>query len=99
MAARVFTLAGAADRLAASVKKRFGTQPRKPSISPRLFKVRWKKKKHCPFQQMGEVRFYALTDAGVFSAKAPEADLRAGRGPFASLSDAMQQVITAYRIH
>ena len=56
-------------------------------------------KKTFPLPAMGEVRFYALTDAGVFSAKAPEADLQAGRGPFASLSDAMQQVITAYRIH
>ena len=52
-----------------------------------------------PLPQTGYVEFYALTDDGVFSAQVPEADLRAGRGPFSNLGNAMQEVITAYRIH
>lgn len=52
-----------------------------------------------PLPATGDVEFYALTDAGVFRAEVPEADLRGGRGPFVSLGSAMQEVITAYRIH
>ena len=52
-----------------------------------------------PLPATGDVEFYALTDAGVFNANVREADLRTGRGPFISLGNAMQEVITAYRIH
>jgi hypothetical protein len=52
-----------------------------------------------PLPGTGEVEFYALTDAGVFTANVPEADLRAGRGPFSNLGNAMQEIIAAYRIH
>jgi hypothetical protein len=58
-----------------------------------------KESKSFPLPQTGYVGFYALTDSGVFSEQVPEADLRAGRSPFSSLGNAMQEVITAYRIH
>jgi hypothetical protein len=51
-----------------------------------------------PIPDVGQVQFYVLTDAGVFAATVPEADLRAGRGPFSNLGNAMQEVVTAYRV-
>ncbi len=48
--------------------------------------------------ETGQVTFYALTDAGVFTASAKEADLREGKTDFAKLGNAMQQVVTEYRI-
>jgi hypothetical protein len=51
-----------------------------------------------PLPQPGEVTFYALTDNGVFTASALEADLKSGRSPFSKLSNAAQEVITQYRL-
>ena len=50
-----------------------------------------------PLPNRGEVAFYALTDAGVFSANVSEADLSAHRSPFLRLGDALQAIITEYR--
>jgi hypothetical protein len=46
----------------------------------------------------GEIIFYALTDAGIFTASAPEADLSAQNHPLAHLADALQEIITQYRL-
>lgn len=46
----------------------------------------------------GEVIFYALTDAGTFTASARESELREADHPFLRLGNAMQNVITQYRI-
>jgi len=51
-----------------------------------------------PLPEPGEVRFYTLTDDGVYTAAAAEADLRKGTSPLASLGNAMQGVVTQYRI-
>lgn len=51
-----------------------------------------------PLPDTGEVTFYALTDAGVYTTSAKEADLREGKTSFAKLGNAMQQVVTEYRI-
>jgi hypothetical protein len=49
-----------------------------------------------PLPQNGEVRFYLLTDRGVFSASAPEQELRSNRHPLSRLGEAAQNVITRY---
>lgn len=46
----------------------------------------------------GEVIFYLLTDSGVFTASAKEAELRSQGHPLAKLGNAMQDVVTQYRI-
>jgi hypothetical protein len=46
----------------------------------------------------GEVIFYNLTDAGVFTVSGKEAELRAPGHPLAKLGNAMQNIITQYRI-
>jgi hypothetical protein len=51
-----------------------------------------------PLPQPGEVTFYALTDNGVFTASALEADLKSGRSPLSRLSTAAQEIITQYRL-
>jgi hypothetical protein len=51
-----------------------------------------------PLPQRGEVSFYLLTDAGVFTTSASEKDLAAHRIPLAKLGDAAQDVITQYRL-
>ncbi|HEX9110105.1 MAG TPA: hypothetical protein VF845_01405 [Terriglobales bacterium] len=51
-----------------------------------------------PLPETGQVYFYVLTDAGVYTAAASEADLRAGHNPFSQLGNAMQEVVTQYRI-
>jgi hypothetical protein len=43
-----------------------------------------------PLPQPGEVTFYALTDSGVFTVSALEADLKSGRSPLSNLSNAAQ---------
>lgn len=50
-----------------------------------------------PLPQTGQVTFYALTDAGVFTASASEDDLRSHRSPFSKLGDSAQAIITEYR--
>jgi hypothetical protein len=51
-----------------------------------------------PLSEMGYVRFYTLTDAGVYTTTAQQADLSKGDSPFSKLGDAMQAIITEYRI-
>ncbi len=51
-----------------------------------------------PLPQDGEVRFYFLTDAGIFTAAASEDDLSCGDGPLAKLSEAGQELIAQYRL-
>jgi hypothetical protein len=50
-----------------------------------------------PVAQPGQVNFYVLTDAGVFTASASEDDLRGHSGPFYKLGDSMQDIVTEYR--
>ena len=51
-----------------------------------------------PLPQRGQVTFYLLTDAGVFTASAPDEDLRSHRSPLYKLGDAAQTIITEYRL-
>jgi hypothetical protein len=51
-----------------------------------------------PLPETGQVRFYVLTDAGVYTATAGVADLQTGQSPFSKLGNAMQGVVTEYRI-
>ena len=51
-----------------------------------------------PLPKRGEVTFYNLTDAGVFSATAPEVELRAHTHALSKLGDALQAIITHYRL-
>ncbi len=46
----------------------------------------------------GEIIFYLLTDAGVLTASEKEIELRAPAHPLARLGNAMQNVVTQYRI-
>jgi hypothetical protein len=46
----------------------------------------------------GEVIFYLLTDSGVFTASAKEVELRNQEHPLTKLGNAMQDVVTQYRI-
>jgi hypothetical protein len=48
--------------------------------------------------QSGQVTFYLLTDVGVFTATAPERDLRSHQNPLYKLGDAAQTIITEYRL-
>jgi hypothetical protein len=57
-----------------------------------------KEAKAFPLPATGQVQFYALTDAGVYAAGSSEADLRTGQSPFTNVGNAMQGVITEYRI-
>jgi hypothetical protein len=51
-----------------------------------------------PLPRPGEVAFYALTDSGVFTASAPEEDLKDDHSPLSKLANAAQEVITQYRL-
>ncbi len=51
-----------------------------------------------PLPQTGEVIFYLFTDAGVFTASAPEEELRTQRHSLSKLGDAAQNIITQYRL-
>jgi hypothetical protein len=51
-----------------------------------------------PLPQSGQVTFYVLTDAGVFTASAPQEDLSSHRHPLGKLGDAAQEIITQYRL-
>jgi hypothetical protein len=51
-----------------------------------------------PLPPSGTVNFYFLTDVGVLTASASEADLRSHRSPLATLGEAGQNVITQYRL-
>ncbi len=51
-----------------------------------------------PLPERGQVFFYALTDSGVLAAKASEESLREDQHPLSKLGNAMQDVITQYRL-
>ena len=51
-----------------------------------------------PLPQNGQVTFYVVTDAGVFTAEAPEAELRSLSNPLTNLYAAGQEIITQYRL-
>jgi hypothetical protein len=48
-------------------------------------------------QKQGEVLFYLLTDAGIFTATASKEDLSSHHHPLSKLHDAAQGIITEYR--
>jgi len=52
----------------------------------------------CPLPRHAQVIFYFLTDAGVFTANAPEEELSSHRHPLSKLGDAGQNIITQYRL-
>lgn len=52
-----------------------------------------------PLPEQGEVIFYVATDHGVYTAKAPEAELRKRSHPLTELYAAAQDVITQYRLN
>jgi len=51
-----------------------------------------------PLPRSGEVIFYVLTDAGVFTATASEEELSSHRHPLSKLGDAAQEIVTQYRL-
>ena len=51
-----------------------------------------------PLPERGQVTFYALTDSGVLTATGLSRDMGAHRDPFSKLGDAMQEIITEYRL-
>lgn len=51
-----------------------------------------------PLPRPGEVIFYVLTDAGVFTATASEEELSSHRHPLSKLGDAAQEIVTQYRL-
>jgi hypothetical protein len=51
-----------------------------------------------PLPERGTVNFYFLTDGGVLTASASEADLTQHRSPLAALGEASQNVIAQYRM-
>ena len=51
-----------------------------------------------PLPHPGEVLFYVLTDAGVFGASASENELSTHRHRLSKLGDAMQEIMTQYRL-
>jgi hypothetical protein len=51
-----------------------------------------------PLPGAGEVVFYVRTDAGVFSASAPETEVSSHQHRLSKLGDALQQIITQYRL-
>ena len=53
--------------------------------------------KDFPLPEHAGVIFYAVTDAGVFTASATEEEMRTHRSPFSKLGDAVQEIISAYR--
>ena len=49
-----------------------------------------------PLAQRGEISFYAVTDAGVYTATASVDDLASGRSPFSKLGDSAKAIVAAY---
>jgi hypothetical protein len=50
-----------------------------------------------PLAPRGQVNFYVVADAGVFTATATEDDLRSHRSPFSNLGDSAQNIVSEYR--
>ena len=53
---------------------------------------------HYPLPAPGEVTFHLLTDDGVLETKVPESQLATERHELSPLGNAMQQIITQYRL-
>ena len=51
-----------------------------------------------PLPPKGQARFYLLTDEGVFTATASDDDLSSSGHPLSKLADAMQEVVSQYRL-
>jgi hypothetical protein len=51
-----------------------------------------------PLPESGQVIFYVLTDAGVFTAKVSQEELSLHRSPLSKLGDAAQEIITQCRL-
>jgi hypothetical protein len=51
-----------------------------------------------PLPARGEITFYLLTDSGIFTAKAPEGDLKNHLIPLSKLAEACMGVVTQYRL-
>jgi hypothetical protein len=51
-----------------------------------------------PLPQHGQIIFYALSNAGVFTASAPQEELSSHRHALSKLGDAAQDIITQYRL-
>jgi len=51
-----------------------------------------------PLPHTGQIIFYVLTDAGVFTATASEGELSSHRHPLSKLADAAQEIMTQYRL-
>jgi hypothetical protein len=62
------------------------------------FQPQMKLTKSFPLPAGGQTTFYVLTDAGVFTASAPEDDLVEERHSLSSLFHAGQEVVTQYRL-
>jgi len=46
----------------------------------------------------GQIFFYVLTDSGVYFAEAPQEELASNRHPLSDLGNAMQAIVTEYRL-
>jgi hypothetical protein len=51
-----------------------------------------------PLPHRGQVTFYVLTDAGVFTASASDEEMRTHKSPLYKLGDSAQTIITEYRL-
>jgi len=51
-----------------------------------------------PLPEHGKVIFYILNDAGVFTASGTQDEFRTHRHAFSKLGDAMQEIVTQYRL-
>ncbi len=67
-------------------------------VVAREFKARMTATTAYPLPARGQVTLYALTDSGVFTAKGLQEDMSTRRDPFSKLGDAMQAIITEYRL-
>ena len=54
--------------------------------------------KNYPLPQSNELTFWFMTDSGVYTTAASEEDLKTSRIPISKLANAMQQIITQYRL-
>jgi len=53
--------------------------------------------KQYPLAARGQVNFYVVTDAGVFTASASQDDLDSNRGPYSPLAYAVKNIISEYQ--
>jgi len=65
----------------------------------RRFRPQMHKAQDYPLPQKGEVLFYVVTDNGVYTVSAPEAELNRRTHPLTELYAAGQEVITQYRLN